>query len=101
MPQARHGVQHLFSRSVTRGPDEPLPEKRFGVREGLIDRLLSAPTGAVRQDYTNGEFIVHSLIVSTTQEGASRRDLELDGAGPTVHYDPALTVYWRQGGCWD
>ena len=94
-------LRSFASRSPIRGSDAALPEARIEVRERLIDRLLSDASGAVRQDYSNGEFITSSFIVALTFEAACAKRLELEGADPVVHFDPDLTLYWRRGGWQD
>jgi len=107
-----------YNTTVTRGEDAPLPEKREAILEKILTRLSLAENAhekekldrnlpplhtnpAIRQDYSNGEFTSSSIIVSRTEKGAMRKDLELEVAERTVHFDAQLKLWWRQGGSFD
>lgn len=97
--RARRGLLAPYREpSVTQGPDQPIPETRPEVLEKIVERLTTE--GAHLQRYSNGEFTVSSLAVGLTFEDCKGVQV-LETPGYTVHYDKALGIYWRQGGCWD
>lgn len=98
-----YGTDRDIPAGVRDGGAKELPESREDIRNSILDKLADAPAGtdAIRQDYSNGEFISSSLIVGTTLESVQNRKLDLDGADHTAYYDAELGVYWRRGGSWD
>ncbi len=96
---ARGGIDRPYREpSVTQGPDQPIPETRPEVLEKIVERLTTE--GAHLQRYSNGEITTSSLAVGLTFEDCKGVQV-LETPGYTVHFDRALGVYWRQGGCWD
>jgi hypothetical protein len=90
---------HYREPTVTRGPDQALPEKRPNVIEKIKARLVEKPKG-FRFDFSNGEFISSSLCIASTFEDC-KAVRTLDTSSYTVHFDPTLKVFWRHGGCFD
>lgn len=87
---------------VQMGGKDKLPESRSEVIFKILDRLTGAGAPeAIRQEYSNGEFITSSLIIGTTLAAVSDRKHDLDGAGHTAYFDPDLGLWWRRGGCFD
>jgi hypothetical protein len=86
--------------SVKRGDEKSLPENRPAIIE-KIRRRLEEEKKAIRQNYSNGEFITSSIIIGTRFEEVADRRMELDGAANEAHYDPKLGWWWRRGGCFD
>lgn len=85
---------------VKKGDTRPLPEKRKTVLDKIMKRL-DEEKRAIRQEYSNGEFISSSIIVGKKFEEVADRKLELDGGGDEAHFDPELKLWWRKGGCFD
>ena len=96
---ARGGLGRPYREpEVVQGPDAPIPEERPDVLEKILNRLTTE--GAHLQQYSNGEFTTSSLAVGLTFDDCKGVQV-LETPGYTVHYDKALGLFWRQGGCWD
>jgi len=85
--------------TVSLGGEQPLPEKREDIVLKMLCALDTSPV--YRQDFSNGEFTSNSLIVSKTVAGIGDRSKDLECAGDVAYFDPALKIFWRQGGCFD
>ena len=90
-----------MSRSGTlwKGPNEAIPEHRTEVLQRMMEKVKES--GVYRQNYSNGEFISRSTIISATEKGICNRGYDLDGAADEYHWDPAAQVFWRSGGSFD
>lgn len=97
---ARRGYRGMPFRepAVTRGPDQPIPEKREEIIQRMKERLEKE--GAFRQDFSNGEFTSLSLYIGKTFEEC-KAVRALEAPGYTVHFDPATQLFWRRGGSFD
>lgn len=88
--------------SVTDGGQRSLPESREDIVSKIMDQLTaSGAKPAIRQEYSNGEFISSSLIVGTSFAAVADRALDLDGAQHVAFFDSDLGLWWRRGGCFD
>lgn len=87
---------------VTSGGEGQIPETRPEVLEKIRARIETTTYGeAFRQDYSNGEFTVSSLIIGRTFDAVKDAELELEVSGRVAYFDLKLGVWWRQGGSFD
>lgn len=87
---------------VRNGGESPLPEKREDVRARMLERLTTpGAAAAIRQDFSNGEFTVSSLIIGESFEAVANRGLDLEVPGDEAFHDTELGVWWRRGGSFD
>lgn len=78
---------------------KPVPEGRKDVLDRMLARLEK--DGTFRQDYSNGEFTIKSVVLSKTFEGAADRKFDLECANDKAYFDSKLGVWWRETGSFD